>query len=168
MCSACEQGIGDGDPVRIQQWDDQQQAWLREAIRAHGWAVQAVAADPARLQPPFAYTVGLTRFGHPELVVFGLDDQVACALLNSLGVRARSGLRIADGAVFAPGVAAPRALRAVGHPYPDEVLFTAVRRYGPRVTALQVLVADERGTFPGEPGFLDQEWLQPLPGSFAA
>lgn len=168
MCSACDQNINIDEPIRYQQWDDQEQAWLRETIREHGWAVQAVGADPERFVPPFAYTVGLTRFGHPELVVFGLAEGAAADLLNALGVRARAGLTVVDGALFAPGAAGPRALRAVYLPYPEEVLFTAVGRYGPRVTALQIVVADENGTFPGEPGFRDPEWLQPAPGSFAA
>lgn len=168
MCSACDQGITGDDPIRFQQWDDQEQAWLRETIRKHGWAVQAVGPDPRRLSPPFAYTVGLTRFGHPELVVFGLPDKQAAAVLNALGTRARSGLRIADGALFAAGAAGSRALRAAAFPYPEDVLFTACSRYGPRVTALQIIVADESGTFPGEPGFRDPEWLQPPPGTFAA
>jgi hypothetical protein len=168
MCSACEQGISDDDPVRIQQWDDQEQAWLRETIRQHGWAIQAVSAEPARRQPPFAYTVGLTRFGHPELVVFGLPESASGALLNTLGIRARSGLRIADGTRFDPGAAAPYALRVSRLPNPEQVLLTAVRRYGPRVTAMQVIVADEHGTFPGEGGYRGAAWLQPLPGSFAA
>ena len=168
MDSGRDRGMADSDPSRIQQWDDQQQAWLREAIRLHGWAVQSVAANPARRQPPFAYTIGLTRYGHAELVVFGLDDHDARTVLDRLGHRARSGVQIADGAVFAPDVAGPRALRIVQHPFPAEVLFVAVRRYGPRVTAMQILVADERGTFPGEAGFLDEEWRQPRPGMFAA
>lgn len=168
MCSACDQGISGDDPIRFQQWDDQEQAWLRETIRRYGWAIQAVGADPARLAPPFAYTVGLTRFGHPELVVFGLSDSAAAAVLNTLGIRAKSGLRIDGGALFAAGAAGPRALRAVPFPHPEEVLFTAVGRYGPRVTATQIVVADENGTFPGEPGYRDPEWLQPPPGSFAA
>jgi hypothetical protein len=168
MCSGCEQGIPSSDPIRIQQWDDQQQAWLRETIRTHGWAIQAVSADPDQWQPPFAYTVGLTRFGHPELIVFGLPGPAAAALLNSLGTRARSGLRIADRALFAPGAIGPRAVRIARLPNPDQVLFTAVSRYGPRVSALQVLFADENGVFPGEQGYLEPEWLQPLPGSFAA
>ena len=168
MCSACEQGITEGDALRIQQWDDQEQAWLREAILNFGWAIQAVEAEPARHQPAFAYTVGLTRYDHPELLVFGLPDRASAALLNRLGERARSGLRIGDGTLFAAGAAGPRALRVVTHPYPADVLLTAVRRYGPRVRALQVLVADENDVFPGEIGFRDEEWRQPLPGTFAA
>ena len=36
-------------------------------IAEHGWAVQGVERD--RIHPPWAYTVGLTEHGEPELVV---------------------------------------------------------------------------------------------------
>ena len=175
MCKACDDGIDDGDgisvsddPVRIQQWDDQEQAWLRETIREHGWAIQAVEAEAGRRQPPFAYTIGLTRFGHAELLVFGLGEREAAQVLNTLGRRARSGIRIDAGSLFAPGAAGPRALRVAEVPNPGSVLLGAVRRYGPRVRAVQIVVADDSGTFPGEPGYRDPEWLQPAPGSVAA
>jgi len=168
MCSGCEQGISSGDPIRMQQWDDQEQAWLRETIREHGWAIQAVYAEPDQWRPPFAYTVGLTRFGHPELVVFGLHQSEAAAVLNGLGGRARAGLRLVDGMVFAPGAVGQAALRMAHLPNPEDVLFTAVGRYGPRVRALQVIVADSSGKFPGDPGYDGATWLQPAPGTFAA
>lgn len=167
MCSGCEAGIG-GDPVRIQQWSDQEQAWLRETIRLHGWAIQAVYGDAEHRIPPFAYTIGLTRFGHSELVVFGLAQSNAAEVLNGLGRRARSGLKLADGARFAAEAICPRALRLQRHPHPEQVVLGAAARYGPRVTALQVLVADDSGSFPGEPGYSEPAWLQPAPGSFAA
>ena len=168
MCSACDQGISSSDPIRFQQWDDHEQAWLRETIREHGWAIQAIYADPDRRRPPFAYTVGLTRFGHPELVVFGLSQNPAARLLNALGTRAKAGMRLVDGMLFAAGAVGPTALRMAYLPNPEEVLFTAVGRYGPRVRALQVLVADESGKFPDEPEYQGPVWMQPPPGSFAA
>jgi hypothetical protein len=39
-------------------------------IAEHGWAVQGVQRD--RIRPPWAYSVGLTAHGEPELVVTGL------------------------------------------------------------------------------------------------
>lgn len=43
---------------------------MRELIDRCGWAVQGVERD--RSWPPWAYTVGLTAAGGPELVVTGL------------------------------------------------------------------------------------------------
>ncbi len=157
-----------GAAARIQQWGDHDQEWLRETIGAHGWAVLAAPGDDGRLVPPLAHTIGLTRFGHSELVVFGLAVAQASEVLNRLGARACSGLALADGNRFAPHAIFDRALRLRRHPDPDQVVHDAVSRYGPRVCALQVLVADEYGTFPGEPGYRDPAWRQPEPGSFAA
>lgn len=55
---------------------------VRAKIDEHGWFVQAVGAD--RYHPPFAYTVGLTDYGHAELLVNGLPRQRAHALLNNV------------------------------------------------------------------------------------
>ncbi len=39
----------------------------------------------------FAYTVGLTGFDHPELLLTGMPPEVAGRLLNGAGERVRSG-----------------------------------------------------------------------------
>lgn len=56
----------------------------------HGWAVQHVECE----RRPFAYTVGLTRRGLPELVVTGLSPRRGQRLLNIAARRARSRLHI--------------------------------------------------------------------------
>jgi hypothetical protein len=43
---------------------------MKTLVKDYGWAVQGVGAD--RVHPPFAYTVGLTPHGKPELVVTGM------------------------------------------------------------------------------------------------
>src|SRR5262245_45910996 len=74
---------------------DQHGAWLRETIRRHGWALQAVLGDED--SPPFVYTVGLSGFGHPELIVFATAQTAAARLLNELGELVRRGLRLSAG-----------------------------------------------------------------------
>jgi Domain of unknown function (DUF4262) len=52
-------------------------------IQRHGWQCTSVSASP-----PFSYTIGLYRsFGHPELIIFGLEHEVAHGIL---GVAARA------------------------------------------------------------------------------
>ena len=53
---------------------------LREIINGHGWAVQYVEGEDR----PFAYTVGLTDLGLPELLITGLPPRTAKRLLNSI------------------------------------------------------------------------------------
>lgn len=56
-------GPDSDDPVAVQAWRDQSDAWLRETIRRHGWAVQAVFGDERRRKPSLAWEPG---FGAPE------------------------------------------------------------------------------------------------------
>ena len=74
---------------------DQHDAWQRETIRRYGWALQAVLGDEE--SPPFVYTVGLTGFGHPELILFATRQATAAEVLNELGLFVRSGRRLDPG-----------------------------------------------------------------------
>ena len=53
--------------------DDQGDALARtaEMVEQYGWAIEFVEGD--RVHPPWAYTVGLTLRGLPELVVTGVE-----------------------------------------------------------------------------------------------
>ncbi|RIQ11666.1 DUF4262 domain-containing protein [Jiangella rhizosphaerae] len=104
--------------LQVQQWLDQEDAWMRDTVRRHGWAVQYVLGDACSgpsgcacggspgADPPFAYTVGLYGFGHPELLVYGLGQHAAYALLNELGERVRRGERLDPDRPLAVGDAA--------------------------------------------------------------
>ncbi len=82
-------------PERIIHKIDQYDAWQRDTIRHHGWALQAVLGDEEG--PPFVYTVGLSGFGHPELVLFATSPGTAAAVLNDLGELVRAGRVLAEG-----------------------------------------------------------------------
>ena len=58
-------------------------------IEKYGWAVQGVLADARR--PSFAYTVGLMPTIGSEVMVVGLDGDVAKQLLNNLAGRLLAG-----------------------------------------------------------------------------
>ena len=55
---------------------------MRGLVRDFGWAVQAV--ERSGLHPPWAYTVGLTEAGCPELVATGLSASRAMELLDDV------------------------------------------------------------------------------------
>lgn len=161
------------DPVVRQQWRDQSDAWLRETIRNHGWAVQAVFGNHRKRRPDFSYTVGLWGFGHPELLVIGLAAEVACRLLNQLGELVRAGESLRPGqSLFCPNLRGGSNLQLRRVPNPHKILFVAQNVYsGPglrTVPALQVCYADSHGRYPWDPGYADTRWLQPPPGRFAA
>jgi len=117
---------------------DQFEAWQRDTIRTHGWALQAVLGDAEG--PPFVYTVGLSGFGHPELIVFAVGHATAARLLNRLGEYVRRGGRLGPGDT----VGLPEGLVSVLElPDPEVWLLGAQRLYripgGPPVAALLVL-----------------------------
>lgn len=65
-------------------------AELSANIQQHGWLVFSVVGET---QPLYSYTVGLFEtFGHPEVVLSGLDMDLAQALLNDIGSTVAQGL----------------------------------------------------------------------------
>ncbi len=69
-------------------------------VKDHGWHVMKVFAPDGR-EPPFAYTIGLeTSFDHPEVIVFGLNDDLDFMhyVLNQIGDRVKKGERFEHGA----------------------------------------------------------------------
>lgn len=56
---------------------------LPDVIAEYGWTVVGVEDEP-----PFAYTIGLTGSGHPELTVAGLDHRTMTRILNKTAIRA--------------------------------------------------------------------------------
>ena len=132
--------------------------WLRR-LAEHGWMVQGVSPTPAdpSWTPRFSYTVGLERtFGHPELIVLGIDTRPAYDVL------ARVVERIRAGEAFAPGD------RATGVVEDVEVVFGDVQEDHRRANltfadwvyhrrpfrALQVLWSDDGERLSGDPGDL--------------
>lgn len=174
-----------GSPVARQQWLDQEDTWLRDTVRTHGWAVQAIFAEgcwgppgcdcglPREVSPPFAYTVGLFGFGHPEIVVFGLPIDTAHTVLNDLGKRIRQGSAFdGDADVRVPGWSHRLRLVRFRDDADVPVLISAHRFYratqAAPVPTLQAIWDDRDGRFPWEPGYSPSGGLQPMPGTFDA
>lgn len=168
--------------LQLQQWLDQEDAWMRETVRRCGWAVEAVFGEgcwghpgcdcgrPRGIHPPFAYTVGLYGFGHPEVVVFGLCIDTARTVLNDLGERVRRGSSLHPGEVLRFD-GWPHRLHLFG--FRDDgdvpVLISAQRFYQRSqvdpVPTLQGVWDDRWGRFPWDPGYDPPAGLQPMPGT---
>jgi hypothetical protein len=125
-------------------WADQYDAWQRETIRRHGWALQAVSGDEDG--PPFVYTVGLSGFGHPELIVFATAQAAAARLLNELGELVRAGRVLVAGERVA---ATAGDVHLLAFPEAEQWLFAADDLYG-GVRALLVMPVDELVAQPGD------------------
>ena len=67
---------------------------LLNQIRDHGWSVMEIPGEPGEV-PPFAFTIGLyLRALAPEILIMGIDGQVAADVLNAVGDYIMSGKKL--------------------------------------------------------------------------
>ncbi|MBB4688643.1 DUF4262 domain-containing protein [Amycolatopsis jiangsuensis] len=152
MCEQC------GEPERTAG-----QRYLSEVldrIREYGWCVQGVLGTGVR--PPWAYTLGLTAHGLPELVVTGLPPHPSAVLLSAAAERTLTTGPPEPGARLSlPG---HPALEAVALTAPGVHLHFAVALYGPEISAIQLVHSDVRGVFPWSPNYRAGQGGQPVLG----
>ncbi|WP_112268774.1 DUF4262 domain-containing protein [Lentzea terrae] len=139
---------------------EQHLATLRRCIDARGWAVQAVERD--RAHPPWAYTVGLTVRGLPELVVTGLPVLAAGRLLDDTAEHFSHSCVPSPGQRFSlPGGPLLEVVR-VARPWAH--LLVSARLYGEGIAALQLVHADESGRWPWDRSYAGVLGGQPVLG----
>jgi hypothetical protein len=133
---------------------------IRDVIAYSCFAIQGVEGD--RRHSPWAYTVGLTAHGKPELVVTGLSTARSVRLLNDVA----SHVLHADAP--RPGEVVPLrggpVIEIVEVTEPTAHLGIAVAIFGPEIRALQLVHADDRGHWPWERGFRGRRGGQPVLG----
>jgi hypothetical protein len=136
-------------PERFIHQVDEYDAWQRETIRRHGWALQAVLGDEK--DPPFVYTVGLSGFGHPELILFATSQATAATVLDDLGELVRAGHTLAHGELLR---LRSGDVRLLDFPESEHWLLYADDLYrlpgGPPVPTLLVIPEDGLVPTPGE------------------
>ncbi len=149
------------------QFDRQHAAWIRATIRRHGWAIQAVLADPTTGDPDYAYTIGLTTLRHPELLIAGLPPDTAAHHLNLLATRIHAGDPPPAGTTLTD-LTPPRRhhLLTLDTAASDDLLHHANALHqhpdGPPVPAYQLIWSDPAGHLPWEPGCTGPATDQPL------
>lgn len=130
----------------------------RAKIGRHGFVVVAVFGSPETV--PFAYTVGLTEIGEPELMLLGqIPAQLAKVVLDNLAMRV-----VRDGQRFRPGDVPPDVLHngyevMICGPVPALM----VRKYPPglagmlygqqAVSVYQVVCQDRNHRYPWQPDY---------------
>jgi hypothetical protein len=142
--------------------DDRLRAYLdhaRQVIAKHGWMVQGVFPTEAVPGVPFAYTIGLSAAGLPELVIAGLPAENAAVILNA-AARTHLTRQFQPGEVI--GDAAQVPLFVIAAPHAE--IQQARNLYGDEVSALQLVWPDENGHYPDEPGWTMPPDAQPLYG----
>lgn len=126
---------------------------VRGDIARVGWS--AVGVFPRADEPrpvTFTYTIGLAEtYGHPELIVYGLDAKQAHEFLWSAIQLLKEGTRFEHGKRYAKvlqgyDVEFRKVDDPGGHP-----LNVARAYYDREVEALQLIWPDADGRFPGDP-----------------
>ncbi|MGN6198760.1 DUF4262 domain-containing protein [Humibacter sp.] len=154
-----------------QAWLDQEDKNTAEIIRRCGVCIQFILGEPQSQLPPFAYTVGLFGIAHPELLVMGVDQKTAGALLNDVAAQVREGRVLVPGELLTFEQCSHR-VTVEEVPNPGEIAFAANRFYEKpdwcSVPLLQLTYDDKNGRFPWERGYSNPDWIQPRPGAFRA
>lgn len=132
-------------------------ARIADSVRKHGW--HGIAVEGKDREPSFFYTIGLAHsFGHPEIVVCGLDLRVMHALASDVVADIRTGKR------FVAGETCAGIIEGYSVAFRDVHRTQCVVRLGyamgfyrqfsspERLTALQLFWPDEAGKFPFESG----------------
>ena len=130
---------------------------LHGIVATNGWAVQYVETEP-----PFAYTVGLSGAGLPELLITGLAPPRSMLLLNTVAqyMRDKTVPTAGDTMTFPDGSCAEFVRVAT----PDAHLGWAVAFHGGPIRALQIAWRDARGHSPWCPDFNEGGPRQPVLG----
>lgn len=131
---------------------------VRATMLKHGWAVQYVESD----RTPYAYTIGLSDHGLPELLATGIAPQRAVRLLNRVADDALRGEPLTPGARIT--VPAGPLIEIVEVEHPDAHMDMAVAFYGSELRALQLVWADRGGRWPWAASFGDGRGRQPVLG----
>jgi hypothetical protein len=148
--------------------DEHDQKFL-DIIEQHGWHVTIVSGDDDA--PPFTYSTGIYRLtGKPELIVFGLPNEVAHSVVNEYGNRLRAGETLAPGDLY-DGFLGGHQVTFILVEDEDQIKEHATwtdwfydRRPFP---LLQLVYPDSKsGAFPWQPGYREEwRWHQPLLGT---
>ncbi|MBC7374956.1 MAG: DUF4262 domain-containing protein [Frankiales bacterium] len=115
---------------------------VRPQIDSFGWFIQYVYGEGNAA--PYAYTIGLTEHGYPELIATGVTVPEAASLLNAGGDLLHHRQLLHGERVTVAG----RRVKVVGLPHPEAHLLFAGDVYGPALRAVQLVHADDSGVWP--------------------
>jgi len=132
-------------------------------IAQYGWHVMRVLETPQT--PGWAYSIGLYKnFGHPEILVFGLDLELMHFMINTIGEGAQQGKHFESDQKYADLIETYLCtLREVKRKWYSTFLGFADWYYaGTHYPVLQCFWPDFESHYPWDPEF-DQQllWAQP-------
>jgi uncharacterized protein DUF4262 len=133
-------------------------------VAEYGWHVVKIPDDDET--PGWAFSIGLYKnFNHPEIVVFGLDDELMHFVINSVGEDVRRGKSFAADGLYPDLIEAHTCtFKPVSKVWYGDFLGYANWFYeGENYPALQCIWPDKNNLFPWDPQFNPHwVWAQPL------
>jgi len=131
---------------------------LLSDLETHGWS--AIAIDPDDEGPPYVFTVGFYySYGHPEVVIMGMEHQVAHQFLQVMALEIQEGKRYEDGHADTELASLPMAFRSVAlehyRGYLGYCLWFYQNLPDPFPT-VQLVWPDRAGKFPWDDGYEEQ------------
>jgi hypothetical protein len=139
---------------------------LMENVRRYGWQATHILGEGDA--PPYSFSIGLYRtFRHPEILVMGLADEVAQAVINNMGSDIKDGSRFeANG--FYSGILENHDCTFRDVPiqaYADYVGWAIWYYQGDDFPLVQCIWPSKEGFYPWQPEFPDEfQRLQPVLG----
>lgn len=128
-------------------------AWV---IETNGWCAEPVAAHEDPPTPGYTYTIGFeSTYGHPEVVIFGLQPVAARGLLDLVATQLEAGLVLPEGTFVGlldndlPAALLPLDVAEFGDLFPDARAFHG--QHGFRMS--QFVWPDRQGLLPWNEGY---------------
>ena len=135
---------------------DEPERKLLANVREYGWHVMGVGAGEEC--PQFGYTIGMYHtFGHPEIIVFGLDVRVMFQIVTGIGEHIKEGGRFEDwheSSDILEGYAVCFRKVKRRH-YRDHFGFARWFYQGDEFPVLQCVWPDAAGRYPWHPQFVE-------------
>lgn len=132
-----------------------------KSVEEHGWTANYVFEERDIAHKDFAYTIGFSDFGAPELIVFELDPQLINGVLWQYFLYLKSGEKLVDGLIFRPSDMngfecmlrqAVKAETWTGHVF-DSIRYSRTKGRGDKPCVMQVVwPSPETGHYPWSAG----------------
>ena len=114
--------------LAFEAWLDQDDRNIAMKIREFGIFIRYVYGEQDSEETPFAYTVGLFGLGHPELLIFGMNESSTAGVLNTMYERVRAGGDLTPGELVTLEDW-PHRLYVEEVPNPAEIVIDVYRHY---------------------------------------
>lgn len=144
------------------------QEMIRDRLKKHGLAIQFTFPTEEGQGPRFAYTIGMTDIGHPELLVIGLPDELAGLVFNQVHNELRTGQRTGRELMIEKILSVPLLVHATDPGKSCAYTIQGDEHYrirGLRPVYSQLIWPDPAGIYPHQEGFdEDMKQIQPYLG----